>query len=183
MCLLASFQWCHPLQLFFKARVSALSSWHVNIFMYRYFNNPDPPLRLVQDSISSLLSGVHKSLKAGILRQRTIRIPFPMYIFKYLFNNKGSRVPHKPGRFGDFWTNHFKTEDFVYYNQAGEGCEVTFPVYMNCHIRWSSRSYDRFHQLLPTRDYVETLTVFLTKGRLHWNVVTGVVTMLWYLLN
>ena len=101
------------------------------LYYCRYFNNPQPPLRAVLDAVSNFRTGIRKSLIAGTIRQRTIKVNFQITTFKFLFKGKGKKVPHRPGcmyYLHDFDQHYFTPDDFVFYNKDDEGCKVDFPI-------------------------------------------------------
>ena len=122
---------------------------------------------MIIDAVSNLVQAIQASLRLGILKKRSQTLDFPIYIFNYLFKNKGTARHKKPGRLysrDDFDLNFFKSDDFVFYNENGEACKVEFPLYMNSYIRWCPKSYDKHHNPLP-RDYRESLKIYIAKSR------------------
>lgn len=135
---------------------------------HRLFFDPQPPVRLILDSVSIFTVSLQESLTQGIVRKRTISLEFPRYVFNFLFNNKGSPVRRKPGRLyerSDFSLTYFCDSTFAVYNKHKEGVAVVFPVYMYSHVKFSKHHYDSSGQPLP-RSFTETLFIKITKIRI-----------------
>ena len=133
----------------------------------REFHNPHPQQRIILDAVSNFEAAIHASLKAGILRKRTFKIEFPRHVFKFLFDNKGTVVSHKPGKLydrNDFNESYFTTDTFTLYNKHHEGFSVKFPIYMYSFVSFSVQFFDSTHNPLP-RTYTETLFVKVVKDR------------------
>lgn len=134
---------------------------------YRLYDNPNPPTRVLLDSVSELTTAIQSSLHGGLLKKRTFTIPFPRHVFNLLFKDKGKKVKNKPGRLyerDDFSSLYFNDDNFTYYNKHDEGCFVCFPIYMHSYVKFSLQSYD--HQKKPRpRNFTETIFVKLIKTR------------------
>ena len=131
------------------------------------YHNPEPPRRVILDAVSNFSTAIRNSLSAGVVRKRTFSLEFPRYVFNHLFNGKGTNVRNHTGRVyqrEDFVAEWFKDNSFEHYNKHGEGCFVSFPIYMHSHVKFSRGSYDK--DLRPLEDnFTETLFVKLVKTR------------------
>ena len=119
------------------------------------------------DAVSNMASAILKSLKAGLIHQRHLRVEFSLDVFRFLFDGKGTKVPRRSGKlycFEDFDERYFNREHFEYYNSHDEGCKVKFPLYMNSCLRWGPKSYNSSREL-KKRDYTEILIIYVTKFR------------------
>ena len=131
----------------------------------RLFYSPQPPVRAILDAVSSFSAAVHRSLQAGIISQRIIRVEFPRHVYNFLFNGKGSSVSRKPGRLyerSDFTDEFFNDGHFQIYNKHNEGCSISFPIYMYSFVKFSSKHYSKEGHVLP-RGFTETLMVKVVK--------------------
>lgn len=64
----------------------------------------------------------------GTIRQRTVKINFPLTTFKFLFKDRGKKVPCRPGRMyslDDFDQQYFSPDDFI-----------NFTIRMVKDVRW-----------------------------------------------
>ena len=119
------------------------------------------------DAVTSFTVALLNSLRAGIVHKRSISLEFPRHAFNFLFNNKGTHVRRKPGRLyyrQDFPSTYFNDHCFSFYNNHGEGCFVTFPVYMYSYVKYSQLHYAYDGTPLP-RAFMEILFVKLVKTR------------------
>lgn len=135
------------------------------LYYNRSFEHPCPPERVILDAVSAFTAAITKSLLKGSLRERNITLEFPAHVFKMLFDGKGSRAPHKPGRMynrSDYVCPYFDDSTFLCYGKHSEGCKIVFPIYMHSCIRWSAISYDHEHKIRP-RTFTELLTIKLVK--------------------
>lgn len=96
-------------------------------------------------------------------------LEFPRNVFKYLFQNKGAFAKGKPGKLyerGDFPLEFFNELHFSCYNKDGDGCFVTFPIYIYSHIKFCHQSFDSDGRKL-NRSFTETLSLKLIKSYSH----------------
>lgn len=103
----------------------------MSLTVYRFYHEPDPPVRAILDSVSSLSVAIKNSLCVGVTRKRTFALEFPRHVFNYLFKSKGTVIKNHPGRVyqrTDFPSDYFDDSHFQYYNQHSEGCFVKFPI-------------------------------------------------------
>lgn len=126
---------------------------------YRTFTEPNPPERDILNAVSSLCTGIKKSLCAGTIRNCSFSINFRRDVFMFLFGGCGSVVPHKKGRAYDRneFNHFFHSSDFVLYNKFSEGVKVVFPVQLYSYVKCV-----RCHNFV---DYCETVSVILFKER------------------
>ena len=64
----------------------------------RCYNNLRPERRLVLDSVSSFVSSVNSSLRAGTVCSYKFCVEFRLDVFKFLFSNKGTFPESGAGR-------------------------------------------------------------------------------------
>ena len=97
----------------------------------RCYNNLRPERRLVLDSVSSFVSSVNSSLRAGTVRSYKFCVEFRLDVFKFLFSNKGTLPESGAGRLYeecDFSPEFFNDNWFVTFNKLGNGCSVDSPI-------------------------------------------------------
>ena len=129
-------------------------------FINRTYTEPNPPVRVVLDAVSSLTTAFLNSLKLGTVRGCSFRVPVRRDVFKSLFSNCGTRVCRKRGRIyerTDFNSNIFSNNDFVFCNKFNECVCIDFPVYMY--------SYVKFIRFSDRVDFSEILVITLIKKR------------------
>lgn len=117
------------------------------------------------NAISSFAASIRNSLRLGLVCQQNITLEFPRYVFNFLFNGKGSPVKHRSGRVLeriDFSAEHFNDSHFEYYNKDREGCFISFPIYMNSFVKFSTQSYSENGCPLP-HGFTETLSIKVKK--------------------
>ena len=71
----------------------------------------------------------------------------------------------KPGRLyqrNDFVELYFNDEHFQYFNKYGEGCFVSFPMYMRSFVKFSPLTYKN-DGTLHCRTFTELLSVTIVK--------------------
>ena len=55
----------------------------MSLTVYRFYHEPDPPVRAILDSVSSLSVAIKNSLCVGVTRKRTFALEFPRHVFNY----------------------------------------------------------------------------------------------------
>ena len=60
------------------------------------------------------------------------------------------------------YTRDFTDSNFNYFNKHGEGCFVSFFLYMHSFVKFSPQQYNKDKEPLP-RSYIETLYLKLVK--------------------
>ena len=136
---------------------------------FRLFHEPQPVKRIILDAVSAFSVAIQSSRRAGLLAKRAVTLEFPRNVFKYLFQNKGAFAKGKPGKLyerGDFPLEFFNELHFSCYNKDGDGCFVTFPIYMYSHIKFCHQSFDSDGRKL-NRSFTETLSLKLIKSYSH----------------
>lgn len=139
---------------------------HFTDVHYRFYHEPQPQERTILDAISSFSIAIHGSLRVGLLAKRSLTIEFPRQVFTFLFKDKGTNVQGKPGKLyerSDFLCHYFTDSHFSYYTKDGNGCFVSFPIYMYSHVKFSQQCFDSDGKKLP-RSFTETLFVKLLKS-------------------
>ncbi|XP_019858046.1 PREDICTED: uncharacterized protein LOC105314460 [Amphimedon queenslandica] len=132
----------------------------------RLYHEPQPPIRAILDAVSSFSLVLQNNLKAGLLRRRSMSLEFPRYVFNFLFNNKGNHTSNRPGclyQRCDFSAEYFCNGHFEYYNKFGEGCFVSFPIYMYSFVKFSQKKYNSSGECLNSCTFTETLYIKLVK--------------------
>ena len=123
-------------------------SYHwTSVIFHSAFEAPDPPYRLIADSVSNFVAEVH-SLKLGVNLNCSFSVDFRVDVFNFLFSGKGSVPPSGRGNFfelADFSNVYFPAGWYVVYDKLGDGCKVVFPVRLESKIRYSSPVYSSPH--------------------------------------
>ena len=154
-----------------KLHDNALKSNYNYFYLYRSYEDPSPPFRVVSDSISSLIVGIQSSLRRGINLNCKFNVEFRLDVFNYLFSGKGSLPPSGRGKFyslGDFNPMFFPVNWFIVYDKLGNGCEVDFPVRLESKLKWSPTVYDKLSNgtvVAKKKIFSEILVVTLVKKR------------------
>ena len=115
---------------------------------FRTFSAPKPSSRVIQNSVSRMMSNVQLSLSTGTSRKRFISFEFRSDVYQFLFRHKGvTRMDTKKGY------KSFNSEDFnplyftpgwdTVFDHLGDGCQIHFPVEMKWATRWSKKLYDK----------------------------------------
>lgn len=109
----------------------------------------------------------------GVNRGYHITINFRTDVFKFLFNNKGSKYQHGPGWV--FELEHFDNTFFPInwhraHDRLGDGCEVQFPVRLHGQLKWAQTVYikdsDSGEVTPKNKNFEEVCIVWLVKQRM-----------------
>ena len=139
-----------------------------DFFFYSAFEHPNPPTRLVLDSVSALIYHLQRSLRAGTIRRNEVSLDMNTEVFRFLFDGKGteSESGYKEYNLSDFDTKYFVDEWYVNYDKLGDGCAIDFPLKMKSCIKWN-REYYRMHDktLVPSarKVFSERIYLFVVK--------------------
>ena len=61
----------------------------IDSWVLRTFLNPQPPLRIINDSVSNFIISLADT--AGAIRKCSFSVPFRMDVFRHLFNDSWTR--------------------------------------------------------------------------------------------
>ena len=81
------------------------------ITIYRSFESPTPPFRVISDATVAFITALQKSLKSGINKNCRFDLEFRSDVFRFLFDSKGRNPPKGRGLFydlNDFDKTYFK---------------------------------------------------------------------------
>ena len=113
---------------------------------HRSYENPNPPVRELYDSCTSMITAIKDSLKSGCIKKNRVNIKFRSDCFKFLFGDKGKVDGSRSGRLyelEDFPHSYFSENWYKYLDKNGDGYEIDFPVRMKASIKWIDNGYYR----------------------------------------
>ena len=103
----------------------------IDSWVLRTFLNPQPPLRIINDSVSNFIISLAASLRLGAIRKCSFSVPFRMDVFRHLFNDSGVKPIRGHGKNyykDDFAERYFPSGWHIVHDHLGDGCEVDFPI-------------------------------------------------------
>ena len=143
----------------------------IDSWVLRTFLNPQPPLRIINDSVSNFIISLAASLRLGAIRKCSFSVPLRMDVFRHLFNDSGVKPIRGHGKnyyTDDFAERYFPSGWHIVHDHLGDGCEVDFPIRLHSKLRWSSVVYHKSEDGTLTRklqSFTEVLVVNVVKKR------------------
>ena len=151
----------------FKCRLFYRSHYH---FFSREFKSPNPPMRLVLDSVSLMIFHIQRSLAAGKIRRNKVCMFIATDVFRFLFDGKGVDVGrgYKEYNLTDFSTEYFVDGWHVNFDENGDGCAINFPLRMKCCVQLEKGFVKTQGETIPSRSprlFVERVYLYVVKER------------------
>ena len=113
--------------------------------------NPQPPLRIINDSVSNSIISLAASLRLGAIRKCSFSVPFRMDVFRHLFNDSGVKPIRGHGKNyykDDFAERYFPSGWHIVHDPLGEDARWIFQLDS---MRWSSVVYHKSEDGTLTR--------------------------------